>query len=121
MRSSLRLPALVTNLTLLVILTAIWITFAPTMIGGQASYVMVNGISMEPGFHRGDLIILRSTSTYNVGDIATYHDANLNTFVIHRIIAIEGDHYVFKGDNNWWIDNYQPTRAELIGKSWIYL
>src|SRR6266498_1401342 len=121
MRKSLHSSSVITNLMLLIVLTAIWIAFAPTKMGGRASYVVVNGNSMEPGFHRGDLVIVRAVSIYSVGDIVTYHSAELNAFVIHRIIAIEQDHYIFKGDNNSWIDTYRPTRNELIGKLWIHL
>jgi len=113
--------SIVINVLLFTGLAAIWIAFAPRMVGGQASYVVVNGISMEPGFHRGDLVIVRTAATYQAGDIVTYRNAELNAFVIHRIIGIEGDHYVFKGDNNSWIDTYRPTRAELIGKLWIHI
>jgi signal peptidase I len=120
-KSSLRLSAVVINLLLLAALAAIWIAFAPTMIGGRASYVVVDGNSMEPVFHQGDLVIIHAASTYNVGEIVTFHNAEVNAFVIHRVIAIEQDHYVFKGDNNSWIDTYRPTRAELIGKQWIHI
>jgi signal peptidase I len=121
MRKPLSLSVVVINLVLLASLVAIWMAFAPTLIGGRASYVVVNGNSMEPGFHRGDLVIVQAASIYNVGDIAIYRNAELNAFVIHRIIAMEQDHYVFKGDNNSWIDTYRPNRAELIGKLWIHL
>src|SRR5215216_99036 len=121
MRKPLHLSAVLINLVLLIALIAIWIAFAPTLIGGRASYVVVNGNSMEPGFHRGDLVIVQTASTYNVGDIVTYRNGELKAFVIHRIIAIEQDHYVFKGDNNSWIDTYRPTYDELVGKLWIHL
>src|SRR5215207_1360970 len=121
MRKPLSLSVVMTNLVLFAALAAIWIAFAPTLIGGRASYVVVNGNSMEPGFHRGDLVIVQAASIYSVGDVVIYRDAQLNTYVIHRIIAIEQDHYVFKGDNNSWIDIYHPTRAELIGKLWILI
>lgn len=121
MSKFLRPSSLIMNLLLLFLLVAIWVAFAPTMIGGWASYVIVNGNSMEPGFHRGDLVIVRTGSISSVGDVVIYHNAEVNAFVIHRIIAIEQDHYVFKGDNNPWIDTYRPTRAELIGKLWIHI
>ncbi len=113
--------SIVINFILFAGLAAIWIAFAPTLIGGRASYVVVNGNSMEPGFHKGDLVIVRAASTYQVGDIVTYRNAELNAFVIHRIIAIQQDHYVFKGDNNSWIDMYHPIHEELIGKLWIHM
>ncbi len=101
-------------------LVIIWIVFAPAKIGGQASYVMVNGISMEPGYHSGDLVIVRKAATYQVGDVVTYRDAEMGAFVIHRIIGIDQSQYVLKGDNNSWIDAYHPTHAEIAGKQWIY-
>jgi signal peptidase I len=121
MRKPLRLSAVFINLVLLIVLAAIWIAFAPTLVGGRASYVVVSGNSMEPSFHRGDLAIVQAASIYNVGDIVIYRNAEINAFVIHRIIAIEQGHYVFKGDNNSWIDTYRPTHAELIGKLWIHM
>jgi signal peptidase I len=121
MRKPLHPSVVIVNLMLLIVLTAIWIAFAPTLIGGRASYVVVNGNSMEPGFHQGDLVIVHAAAIYNVGDIVVYRNAEINAFVIHRIIAIEQDHYIFKGDNNSWIDTYRPTRAELIGKLWVHM
>ncbi len=105
---------------LLVLIGAAWIACAPIQFGGQAAYVIVNGISMEPGMHGGDLAILRQAPDYQVGDVVTYRHPQIGP-VIHRIIALDGDRFVFKGDNNTWIDSYQPTRAECIGKLWIYV
>ena len=45
----------------------------------------------------------------------------MNAPIIHRIIGIQQDRFIMKGDNNSWIDEYQPTRAEIAGKLWIYL
>ena len=76
---------------------------------------------MEPGFHLGDLAIVRQEETYKVGDIVTYRNAELGKSVIHRIIELAEDHFILKGDNNSWIDTYQPTQAEIIGKLWIFV
>src|SRR3954453_16110075 len=105
---------------LLALLGAAWVAFAPTRFGGQAAYVMVSGISMEPNFHRGDLAILRVADDYAIGDVVTYRHPTIGP-VIHRIIKRDGDRFVFKGDNNSWIDEYHPTQDELIGKLWIHL
>jgi signal peptidase I len=105
---------------LLALLGAAWVVFAPTRFGGQAAYVIVAGISMEPNFHRGDLAILRVANDYAIGDVVTYRHPTIGP-VIHRIIKREGDQFIFKGDNNSWTDEYHPTQAELIGKLWIHL
>ncbi|HYN89261.1 MAG TPA: signal peptidase I [Ardenticatenaceae bacterium] len=104
----------------LVLLAAVWISFAPLQFGGQAAYVIVTGNSMEPNFHLGDLAVLRRTGEYEVGDVATFHHPQIGP-VIHRIIGKDGDRFIFKGDNNSWIDSYRPRQDELIGELWIYL
>lgn len=104
---------------LLVLLLAAWVIFAPLQLGGQASYVVVNGRSMEPLFHYNDFIIIHQAAAFNVGDVVTYYSPELNSFVLHRIIGVNLDRFVLKGDNNGWTDSYQPSRDELIGKYWI--
>ncbi|PKN91440.1 MAG: signal peptidase I [Chloroflexi bacterium HGW-Chloroflexi-6] len=121
MKNPLRLPALLVDLLLLAGLAAIWIAFAPSKIGGQVAYILVNGISMEPGFHTGDLALIRQAPHYQVGDIVTYRDAEMGAYVIHRVIEILPNGYVLQGDNNSWIDAYQPTDSEIIGKLWIHV
>lgn len=101
-------------------LAVVWIAFAPAKLGGQAAYVMVNGISMEPGYHTGDLVIVRKAQAYQVGDVITYRDAEMGAFVIHRIVSIEHGQFVIKGDNNSWLDAYHPTQEEIVGKQWIH-
>ena len=100
---------------------AAWFLFAPTALGGSTSYVVTDGVSMEPRFHSGDLALVRGESDYRVGQIVAYHNRQLGTVVLHRIIAREGSRYVFKGDNNNFTDFEHPTRSQLIGALWIHL
>jgi signal peptidase I len=116
-----RVPPIIANLLLAVSLIAIWAAFAPARLGGHVAYVIVNGISMEPGYHFGDLTIMRKAASYQAGEVVTYRDADMQAYVIHRIISVEGDRYVLQGDNNSWIDAYRPTNAEIIGKLWIHI
>jgi signal peptidase I len=103
-----------------IIIALAWILLVPLQMGGQTSYVIVNGNSMEPVFHKGDLVLLRTQPEYETGDIVTYNHPNIGP-VIHRIIGRNLDHYVFQGDNNSWIDRYEPVRSELTGKYWFHL
>lgn len=105
---------------LLALIGAAWVVFAPARFGGQAAYVIISGISMEPTFHRGDLVILREANDYAIGDVVTYRHPTIGP-VIHRIIGRDGERLIFKGDNNSWIDEYRPRQDELIGRLWIYL
>lgn len=101
------------------LLIVFWVTLLPVQLGGWVTYVIVDGISMEPGFSRGDLVLVRSASTYGVGDAVVYRDANMDSFVFHRIVGLELDRFVLQGDNNDWLDSYRPVRDEIIGKLWV--
>lgn len=115
------MPEALSNILLVFALVAIWLLFAPSQLGGQLSYVLVNGTSMLPNFHTGDLAIVRQAPEYQVNDIVTYRDALTGEPIIHRIIGMQLDRFVMKGDNNSWIDPYQPTRVDILGKLWIHL
>ena len=53
--------------------------------------------------------------------IVAYHSSLLHVVVLHRIIAIHGGHYVFKGDNNNFVDPTHPTRSQLVGALWVHI
>lgn len=97
------------------------IAFAPTQLGGSVTYVIINGNSMEPDFHLGDLILVRTEPVYRAGDAVTYQNAEMGSFVFHRIIGAELDRFILKGDNNSWLDSYQPVRDEIVGKLWVHI
>jgi signal peptidase I len=112
-------PGILTAL-LTVLLAVVWVIFAPGILGGQASYVIVNGNSMEPLYRPGDLVILRGSDRAEVGDIFTYWYPEVGP-VIHRIVAREGDRFIMKGDHNSWTDGYHPQFGDLIGKAFAHL
>jgi len=120
MKLKTRLSQSLLSALILVLMAALWLTFAPVQFGGQASYIMIAGASMEPSLHFGDLVVAHEERTYEIGDVVTYRHPTIGP-VIHRIIERTGDTYTFKGDNNDWIDSYEPTSAEIIGKSWIHI
>jgi signal peptidase I len=109
------------SLVALSLVLACWAFLAPAALAGRDTYVVTDGISMLPHFHAGDLVILRKQSSYHVGEVAGYHNGELGVVVMHRIIAIHDGHYVFKGDNNNFIDSYEPTKSQIVGAEWVHL
>ena len=108
-------------LVTIAVLGAAWWFLAPPQLGGRTSYAVTFGVSMEPHFHHGDLVVLRRQSNYAVGDVVAYYSHDLRRNVLHRIIAIHGDHYTFKGDNNDFVDPEHPTKADLVGSEWLHI
>ena len=89
---------------------------APPQLGGRTAYVTTVGTSMEPLLHSGDLAIVRELPPYAIGDVVAYRSAELHAVVLHRIVARDGSRFVFKGDNNTWLDSYHPTQDQLVGR-----
>jgi signal peptidase I len=103
------------------VLACLWFYFAPVALGGSTSYVVTDGISMEPRFHTGDLALVRSQSSYRVGEVVAYYSNVFHTIVLHRIVGRTGARYVFKGDNNSFVDFEHPAANQLIGALWLHL
>ena len=118
MRRSLRAASL---FVVVAVAAAAWYFLAPSQLGGSASYAVVYGSSMEPHLHRGDLVILRSESAYRRGQVVGYRSRELHQDVLHRIVAVRGSHFLFKGDNNRFVDPEQPTRSQLFGHERVVL
>jgi signal peptidase I len=100
-------------------LGAAWWAFAPPTLAGRTSITVVDGTSMLPRFHRGDLAVVRQASRFAAGDVAAYRSRLLYRVVLHRIVKVQGDRYVFKGDNNSWLDPETPSHSQLVGKLWV--
>jgi signal peptidase I len=118
MRRTQRWVSVLRQAALLVAVAAAWIAFAPRPFGGQTSYVIVAGASMEPALHQGDLVLTRQAPVYRVGQVVAYHHPQVGP-VIHRVIAVDKSRYVLQGDHNNWIDSYAPKADDIVGASWF--
>lgn len=70
--------------------------------------------SMEPVLSVNDLIVLKKKDNYQVGDIIVYKLNN--ELVVHRIVKINHDEIITKGDANEYEDkaiNLNAVRGEL--------
>lgn len=83
-------------------------------INGYAVLEVVSG-SMEPTIHVGDLIVIDTKETeFKENDIITFTDDD-GSFVTHRIISINNDKMVTKGDNNN-SDDPSSSVTTIVGK-----
>ena len=100
---------------------ALGFLFWPQSLGGKVSFVRVDGHSMDPTFHMGDLAIVRKQSSYKVGDAVAYRipkgEFGAGAMVIHRLIGGNGvTGYTTKGDNRTIADEWHPRTADIVGR-----
>jgi signal peptidase I len=96
-----------------------WLTLAPRAVGGPATFVLVQGQSMEPLLHTGDLVVVtRSSDSYQLGDlVAVSVDGGV---VIHRLrsgSATQG--WRTQGDNRRTEDAWAIRPSQVLGKAWL--
>jgi len=116
------------SLALLAAFLVTWfLYFRPQFLGGPASFVGVNGISMTPTLHLGDLAIVEKHASYHVGEIIVYRipkgDPGAGDEVIHRIVGGNGrTGFVTKGDHNSYTDHFwHPKTKDVIGAVWFHI
>jgi signal peptidase I len=102
-----------------VLLLGAWLLLAPAQLGGATRYAVVEGASMEPGLSRGDLVLVRAGTKPAVGDVVLYRDPTLGVRVLHRVIGVDADRLVLKGDANDFVDDTRPRRADVVGSYWF--
>ena len=113
-----RITGIAAGLAAAAALAGTWLFFAPTQLGGGTSYAIIVGSSMEPELHRGDLAVVRKQSVYRAGDVVLYDSSELGSKVLHRIVRVEGDRFVLKGDNNSFLDPERVTEEQIVGSLW---
>jgi signal peptidase I len=95
---------------------------AGAVLTGRVGYVVTNGVSMEPLYHTGDLVVIAPASSYHIGEIVAYHgDLDGHLVVLHRIVggnATSG--FLMKGDNNHSIDPIHPKASQVIGRAVLH-
>lgn len=82
---------------------------------GYGVSVVLSG-SMEDRLSVDDLVIIKAEDSYEVNDIVLYQDGN--SLVIHRIVDIDGDTVITKGDANNIAD--EPINKSRIKGVLIY-
>lgn len=69
--------------------------------------------SMQPELMVGDSIIVKEVNEYTVNDIVTYKKDTF--YVTHRIVSVDGDKVVTKGDANTSEDD-PIDKKDILGK-----
>jgi len=72
--------------------------------------------SMKPTLGKGDLLFFTTAENLNIGDIALYEQPGTRFKIVHRIVEINPEGYIFKGDNNILPDRSIIEKENIKGK-----
>lgn len=89
---------------------------------GRVAYVTTSGVSVEPTYSAGDLVVVVPDDGYEVGDAVAYTDPGTGGTVLHRIVEGDGESgFRLRGDNNQSIDPHEPHAADLVGRAVLHV
>lgn len=132
-RSVLFLLVLIIIIPLFILSIASRIKNNTLMIGGHSIMVVASGSMSKADennsyleenhltnqFDTYDMIIIQKVnkaSDLKLYDVIAYYDSTLKRNVIHRIVKIDGNSFVTRGDANKENDKFQPTINDIIGR-----
>jgi signal peptidase I len=102
------------TVSLLSLALAVWLVFLrPPFLGGNSSYVIVNGPSMQPTLEHGDIAVLYKKETYTPGEVVAFQAEG--GIAIHRVHSRDEQGYMTKGDNKDATDPWLLQDENIIG------
>ena len=104
------------TVAILVAAVALW----PARFGGWSTLVVVQGNSMEPTFHTGDLLYVRESNSYSAGEVVVYRvptgTPGAGLLIVHRVRRrLPDGTFVFQGDHRAHPDDARPRLDDLVG------
>jgi len=94
---------------------------AAAIVIGPWGLLVTHGVSMNPVYHQGDLVMVVTDDSYDIGQIVAYRDHVHGLVVLHRLSGGDASGYDFKGDNNESTDVVHPTQSDLIGRAVLHI
>jgi signal peptidase I len=109
-------------ITVLVV-AAWWLVFRPVALGGPAAYLVVHGTSMSGTYAPGDIVMTMRRARYEVGEVVVYvsPDAQSGQLVVHRVVAIDGEALITRGDAVADDDPWQTPQDSVRGLVVVHL
>jgi signal peptidase I len=97
-----------------------FLLFAPRAVLGPATYAIVNGVSMEPRYETGDLVVARYEGSYQIGQEVVFNaDGRL---VVHELYSGNANTgWRTKGIHNTWVDPWILENKNIYGSVWFHI
>lgn len=98
-----------------------WFVLMPVSVGGSLTLTGVDGTSMQPLLHTGDLVLALRGGDYQVGDLVVF-DIGGGSNVIHRLHEqLPNGAWKTKGDNRDYTDPWTVNSDRILGRYWRHI
>ena len=89
----------------------------PVILKTCTPFFIVTTHSMHPVIPAGSLIFIKNNNNHETrsGDIIVFFDPLIKRIIVHRAVAVHDGYAVTKGDNNAFVDFFQPYRPFILG------
>ena len=109
------------SLFLLILLLYLFVIISPKIIKGFYPFgiktaVVITG-SMEPTLNINDFVIMKKPKNIKINDIVSYKSINSENEVLHRVIRINNNEIITKGDAN----NIEDKPIKLNQVTGVYI
>ncbi len=89
-------------------------------IPGNYKLLVVQSGSMEPAIKQMSIVVVKPEPIYKVGDVITVTDpSNPKISITHRIVQVENNDYITKGDANKDPDLEKRPKKSVLGRVWF--
>lgn len=110
-----RIGSVLAVVGLLAIIAPFAVYAVPQLVGAQESFVVLSG-SMEPALSAGDVVIVDTGATVEVGDVVTYSAGSGMLTTTHRVVDSTDAGFVTKGDANENADGEVIPPESIVGE-----
>lgn len=109
-----RLTGAASWLELIAAVAVLWVLW-PAWLGGGTSLIVVSGVSMEPTYRDGDVLLVYEMQP-EPGDVIAFHVPGRKGQIVHRVVERRPDgRLLVQGDNRATPDLPLPSDADVIG------
>lgn len=97
-----------------------FLLLAPTSLGGRATFVVVDGTSMQPKYVTGDLVVAHRQDHYALGEIVVFRYGGGR--VVHRLVGGDAQHgWTTQGINKPAPDTWTIPERDVLGRVWLHV
>jgi signal peptidase I len=109
------------TVTALVVGVALLVFLWPIRLGGSSELLVVHGDSMQPTFDHGDIVLVRRSGDYDVGDTVAFRVPTgpaEGMRVVHRIVVVDATtgRLTTRGDARTTADHFEITALDVEGR-----